>query len=52
MHKHMHCAVCGQLIHANSEDEIVRRAQEHMQETHNTQISREEVLRQAHEAHH
>lgn len=51
MHKHMHCS-CGHMIHANSDEEMVRKAQEHFRKVHNQEISREEVLKLAHEAHH
>ena len=51
MHKHMHCT-CGHVIDANSDDEMVGKAQEHMQKVHGKEISREDVLKMAHEAHH
>lgn len=42
----------GHVIHGNGEDEIVRRAQEHMRTDHGKEISREEVLQTAHEFQH
>ena len=50
MHKHMHCTG-GHVIHAHSDDEMVRKAQEHMQKVHGKEISREDVLKRAPEAH-
>ncbi|HXF82894.1 MAG TPA: DUF1059 domain-containing protein [bacterium] len=52
MHTHMHCPVCGTVLHADSDEAMVKKAQEHMGKVHQQTISREEVLRQAHEAHH
>lgn len=51
MHKHLTCE-CGYLIHANSDDEMVRKAQEHMRSVHSKTITREEVLKMAKEAKH
>lgn len=51
MHKHLHCT-CGYVIHADSDDEIVTRAQEHMKTAHGKTISREEALKMAKEAQH
>ena len=47
MHMHWSCAT-GHVVHGDSEDEIVKRAQEHMKKEHGKEISREEVLRAAH----
>ncbi len=43
------CAM-GHTVHADSDDELVRKAQEHMKKEHGMNISREEVLKGAHEA--
>ena len=51
MHKHLTCE-CGHLIHANSDEEMVRKAQDHMRTAHNKTISREDVLKMAKEAKH
>jgi len=51
MHKHLTCA-CGHMIHADSDDEMVRKAQEHMKMAHGKPISREEVLKMSKEAKH
>ncbi len=51
MHKHLACA-CGQVLHADSDDEMVRKAQEHMRTAHSKNITREEVLKMAKEAKH
>lgn len=51
MHKHLDCA-CGYTVHADSDDEMVRKAQEHMRTAHNKSITREDVLKQAKEAKH
>lgn len=50
-HKHYQCS-CGQMVHANSDDEMVRKVQEHMTKQHGKTISPEEVLKTAHEAQH
>ncbi len=51
MHKHLTCT-CGHVIHADSDDEMVRNAQEHMKTVHGKTISREDVLTMAKEAKH
>lgn len=51
MHKHYACA-CGHVVHADSDDEMVRRVQEHMKTVHGKTITREEVLKAAKEAKH
>ncbi len=51
MHKHFTCT-CGQVIHADSDEEMVRKAQEHMKTAHGKSISREDVLKMAREARH
>ncbi len=51
MHKHLTCT-CGHMIHADSDDEMVRKAQEHMKTVHGKTISREDVLAMAKEAKH
>ena len=50
MHKHWACAM-GHMVHGDSDDDLVRKAQEHMKKEHGMEISREEVLKaaQAHE---
>ena len=40
------------MIHADSDDEMVRKAQEHMKMAHGKPISREEVLKMSKEAKH
>jgi predicted small metal-binding protein len=47
MKMHWACAM-GHPVHADGEDELVRKAQEHMQKDHGMKVSREEVLRDAH----
>jgi len=47
MKMHWACSM-GHPVEANSEEELVRKAQEHMQKEHGTKVSREEVLRDAH----
>lgn len=51
MHKHVVCG-CGQVVHADSDDELVKSMQEHMRKAHGKEISREEVLKMATEEHH
>ncbi len=51
MHKHWACAM-GHTIHADSDDELVRKAQDHMKKEHGMDIPREEVLKSAHEGSH
>jgi predicted small metal-binding protein len=40
------------MVHADSEDEAVRKAQEHMRKEHGKEITREEVLKMAQHASH
>jgi len=40
------------MIHADSDEEMVRKAQEHMRVAHGKTITREEVLKMAKEAKH
>lgn len=51
MHKHWACAM-GHMVHGDSDDELVRNAQEHMKREHGMSVSREEVLKNAHEGGH
>jgi hypothetical protein len=51
MHKHWVCT-CGHVVHGDSDDQIVSAAQDHMRRVHKKEISREEVLKAAHEHHH
>lgn len=51
MHKHFTCT-CGRVVHADSDDDMVRRVQEHMKAEHGKNISREEVLKTAKDAKH
>ncbi len=51
MHQHLTCA-CGHVVHADSDDELVRKTQEHMKTAHAKNITREEVLKMAKEAKH
>ncbi len=51
MHKHFTCA-CGYVIHADSDDDMVRKTQDHMKTVHGKTMSREEVLKMAKEAKH
>ena len=46
MKVHWACSM-GHPVTADSEEELVPKAQEHMQKEHGMKISREEVLRQA-----
>jgi len=53
MQKHMHWQCeCGHVVHANSDDEMVRKAQEHVKTVHGKDIARADVLKTAREAHH
>lgn len=47
MHKDWACAM-GHTVHAESDDELVTKAQEHMKKEHGMDISREDVLKDAH----
>jgi predicted small metal-binding protein len=51
MHKHLTCA-CGYVVHADSDDEMIRKAQDHSKSAHGKMISREDVLKMAKEARH
>lgn len=51
MHKDWACAM-GHTVHAESDDELVTKAQEHMKKEHGMDISREDVLKDAHESGH
>lgn len=51
MHKHVTCT-CGHVVHADSDEELVRKVQEHMKQAHGKDISREEVLKMATEGKH
>jgi predicted small metal-binding protein len=51
MHKHWSCT-CGYVVHGNSDEEVVRRAQEHSRQQHKKEVTPEEVLRAAKEARH
>jgi predicted small metal-binding protein len=42
----------GHTVHADSDDELVRKAQEHMKKEHGRDITREDVLKDAHEGSH
>ena len=46
MHQHWGCS-CGHVVHADSEDDLVRKAQEHMRKEHGKEISKEDVLKAA-----
>lgn len=46
MHQTWACAM-GHTVHAESDDDLVRKAQEHMRKEHGQSISREEVLKAA-----
>ena len=51
MHKHLTCQ-CGHVIHADSDEEMVRQAQEHMRTVHRKSMTRDDVLKMAKEAKH
>ncbi len=51
MHKHWSCT-CGHTAHGDSDDEVVRNAQEHTRTAHGKEAKREEVLKSAREAKH
>jgi predicted small metal-binding protein len=51
MHKHLTCE-CGYVVHADSDDDMVRKTQEHMRTVHRKNITREDVLKMAKEAKH
>lgn len=51
MHKHWSCS-CGYLVHGNSDEDIVRQAQDHMKKEHKKDAGREEILKSAKEARH
>jgi predicted small metal-binding protein len=38
----------GHPVEADNEDELVRKAQEHMQREHGMKVTREDVLKEAH----
>lgn len=46
MHMQWTCA-CGHVVHADSEQELVKKAQDHTRTTHGKQMTREEVLKTA-----
>ena len=46
MRKYGACSM-GHMVHADSEDDLVRKAQEHMKKEHGMDISREDVLKGA-----
>ena len=51
MHKHWVCS-CGHVVHGDSDDQIVKAAQEHMRRAHGKEVSREDVLKVAQEHRH
>lgn len=51
MHKHYTCG-CGHVVHADSDEVLVRQVQDHMKKAHGKDISRAEVLKMAQEAKH
>lgn len=51
MHMHVTCG-CGHVVHADSEDELVRKTQEHMKTVHGKDMSKAEVLKMAQEGKH
>lgn len=51
MHKHWACA-CGHVAHGDSDDEVVRNAQDHAKKAHGKEERREEILKKAREAKH
>lgn len=52
MHKHFTCDTCGHMVHADSDDDMVRRVQGHMKAEHGKNLTREEVLKMAKDAQH
>ncbi len=51
VHKHWSCT-CGHTAHGDSDDEVVRNAQEHARTAHGKEAKREEILKSAREAKH
>ena len=51
MHKHWVCE-CGHVVHGDTDDQIVTVAQDHTRTVHQQEISREDVLKTAHEHRH
>jgi len=51
LHKHWVCS-CGHVVHGDSDDQIVKAAQEHMRRAHGKEVSREDVLKVAQEHRH
>ncbi len=51
MHQHWTCA-CGHVVHGNSDEEIVKRAQEHVRKAHGKEESRDQILKTAKEFQH
>lgn len=46
-HMHWACSM-GHVVHGDGEDEIVKAAQDHMRKEHGMEVSREDVLKDAH----
>jgi len=46
MHKHWACTM-GHMVHADSDEDLIRKAQEHMKKEHGMELSREEIIKAA-----
>jgi len=51
LHQHWVCS-CGHVVHGDSDDQIVKSAQDHLRRVHGKEVSREDVLKAAHEHKH
>jgi predicted small metal-binding protein len=51
VHKHWVCS-CGHVVHGDSDDQIVKAAQDHMRRVHGKEVPREDVLKAAEEHRH
>lgn len=50
MAKEVTCPPCGEVIRAESDDELVSKVQQHAKEQHETDLDREHILTAAREA--
>lgn len=50
MAKEVTCPPCGEVIRAESDDELVSKVQQHAKERHDTDLERDHILASAREA--
>ena len=50
-HMHWSCG-CGHVVHADDEETLVRKAQDHMRQAHGQEATREAILKAAEAASH